>query len=449
MKTIPKLAFAHYMMCNRSYGGSVAGYKIDVCHAKSIGLDGFALNTGGWNDSNYKHDIATMFEAAQAISPDGSFKLFFSADMTGLSFPETVLMMQAYASHPNYLRVEDKISELETEWRPVLSSWGGEGGGWAAAKSNWQTLVLDPLKAVGIHVFFVPFFFTVSEDGKSYYTPPTSDQTQAQIDNMLKGLVDGVLYGESIDCPGLAQNASNESFASQVKAAGLLTMAFVSPSYWGSRQISAGRRFMDHRGGEGLALQMESIVANQNPDWIELFTWNDFDEHSYFSPIDDVNNYWAELANKSLGFYHSHAGFWRLMRYLILRWKTGVFPVIKHDVLMYFYRTQDANLVPSADSFGPVTWRTTDDNSLVENILYVTCLLAAPATLTLRNWDGGIQSVDLAAGLVHARFNIYWGGTFLDLVRNGSVVLTSATCGIDHTATEANFGMFTGYAEVT
>ena len=146
--TAPKLVFAHYMVCNRDYGGSVAGYERDIQEAQAAGINGFALNCGSWNGGNYKGDAGSLFQAAKAVSPDGSFKLFFSADMTGLSYAEVVQMMTAYAKHPNYWCVMQTTGKTIVS-RPVLTTWGGEGGAWngpttASVKTRWQSLVLNP-----------------------------------------------------------------------------------------------------------------------------------------------------------------------------------------------------------------------------------------------------------------------------------------------------------------
>src|SRR5580704_12678755 len=49
-----KLVFAHYLVANQSYGNGynfdyVAGYMKEIQQAQAIGIDGFALNVGGWS----------------------------------------------------------------------------------------------------------------------------------------------------------------------------------------------------------------------------------------------------------------------------------------------------------------------------------------------------------------------------------------------------------------
>ncbi len=61
-----KRVFAHYMLCCGSFGSSVEAYVQDIRIAQAMGLDGFALNAGGWGD-NYRESAAHMFAAAERI----------------------------------------------------------------------------------------------------------------------------------------------------------------------------------------------------------------------------------------------------------------------------------------------------------------------------------------------------------------------------------------------
>ena len=172
----PRLVFAHYMVCNRDYGGSVAGYERDIQDAQAAGIDGFALNCGGWDGANYKADTASMFQAAAALNT--GFKLFFSADMTGLSYAEVVEMMTTYANNPYYWHIQQTVNSAVVS-RPVLSTWGGEGGAYTDVKARWQTQVIAPLQASGINVYFMPLFFLTSPQG-SYSVNPTPDTLAAR-----------------------------------------------------------------------------------------------------------------------------------------------------------------------------------------------------------------------------------------------------------------------------
>jgi glucan endo-1,3-alpha-glucosidase len=439
----PKLVFAHYMVCNRDYGGSVAGYERDIKEAQAAGIDGFVLNCGSWSNEVYQVNTASMFQAAQTLSPDGSFKLFFSADMTGLTFPEVVQMMTAYSAYPNYWHVQQVVSPTVTLSRPVLSTWGGEGGGWAAAKGSWQNSVLTPLRAAGINPYFLPGFFITSPDGKQYLdnTPTT---VAPEISGLLAGLADGAFYGNSVGCPtdpSHSMETNNEGYAALLKTAGLSGMACVSPQYWGDRQISAGRRYFEYTGGEGIEAQWNSIIKTQKPQWVECFTWNDFDEATYFSPIDDVTKYWPYTQHTTPDFYKSHTGALKLNQYYINWYKSGVQPAVTADSLYYFYRTQPKAAVASNDSLGPVTWLIGD----VEDTIYVTTILTAPATLVVTT---GTQTLTypVPAGIGNTRVPFQTGAQSFQLIRHGKTIVSQAGEPIIASPTEYNYNYYTGVA---
>ena len=288
-----RLVFAHYICCP-DYGDSVAARERDIQDAQAAGIDGFAINVGSWDSAGYKQFTAELFQAAAALN--SGFKLFFSADMTGVTYPEAVEMMKAYANNPYYWHVQ-QTSGSSIVSRPVLSTWGGEGGAYADVKSRWQGGVLDPLRAAGINVYFMPAFFLTTPQG-GYFVDISPATQAAQVNGLLTGLTDGDFNVGSVGVPtdpARVTLSQAETNASLMKSAGLGTMGSVTPQYWGSRQIGAGRRYMEYDGGEGLAAQWNSLINVQKPDWVEMFTWNDFDEASYFSPIDDISKYFPYL----------------------------------------------------------------------------------------------------------------------------------------------------------
>ena len=433
-----KLVFAHYMVCNRSYGGSVAGYERDIQEARAAGLDGFALNCGSWNGGMYKGDTASIFQAARAVAPNGSFKLFFSADMSGLTNAEILDMMSAYSSHPNYWTVTKNGAS-----RPVLSTWGGEGGSFSQTKSRWAEQVIAPLKAAGINPYFLPFFFTKSQDGKQYADLNQPNIT-AEISGVLSGLADGMFYTPSVLCPldkTTSPFAGPEAYAASLKAAGLGTMGSVTPQYWGSRQVTIGRRYFEYYGGEGLAAQWNSLITVQKPDWVECFTWNDYDEATYFSPIDDVNKYWPWTVHPQLGYYKCHAGMTKLNKYYINWFKTGSQPFPTSDSLYCFYRTHPKNAKATNDRVGPVTWFIGD----CTDTLFVTTILTAPATLVVTS---GNQTSTLAvpAGLHNSRVPFIVGAQSFQIVRGGKTIVSQNGEPVVASPIEYNFSYYTAAA---
>ncbi len=211
----------------------------------------------------------------------------------------------------------------------------------------------------------------------------------------------------------LAQCNSNYNLA--VHQAGKIFMASASPSYWGCVQAGIGRRYLEFDGGEGTITQWQSIIANQ-PDWVEITTWNDFNENTYVSPVVDPGQYEAQFATPHR---YSHAGYLELTKRYIAWYKTGIPPATNRDALFYFYRTHSTHLAASATSDIPVTWLLGE----VADVTYNTMFLTAPAQLQVVS---GTNSViySLGAGLQQVRTPFSHGTQTFTLLRNGGPVLS-------------------------
>src|SRR6202789_3224849 len=99
-----RVVFAHFMLANQDYAPAdapsevvIASYQRDIREAQAIGIDGFALNAGGWlHQSYYIRYAAQMFEAAVRLH--SGFKLMFSADMCcGNGIADVEDMMRRFA----------------------------------------------------------------------------------------------------------------------------------------------------------------------------------------------------------------------------------------------------------------------------------------------------------------------------------------------------------------
>ncbi len=428
-RTPPKMVFAHFMVAARDYGGSVAGYERDIQDAQAAGLDGFALNCGAWNGAEYKNDTAHIFQAAAALN--SGFKLFFSADMTGgLSPAEIQDMIKTYGNNPYYFCYNG---------RPVLSTWGGEGNG----AGFWKDAILTPLRQAGYNVYFVPRFYT-RENGNDVETPNVgqakADYRYAEWKSYIDGMftINGLAMNNDVTAPNVS---SAEAYAASLHSDGHTVMSSVSPQYWGSRQVYIGRRYFEYSGGEGLARQWESIINVQKSDWVEMFTWNDFEEATYFSPIDDLNKYWPYLQHPARGFYKCHAGILKLNQHYIKWFKAGAKPVPTSDSLYFAYRTQPKNVNPTNERIGPVNWFIGD----IQDDIYVTTILTAPATLVVTTGPKTL-TYPVPAGLFNTRVPFQTGAQSFQLLRGGKTLLTQAGDPIEATPAELNFIYTTGWA---
>jgi glucan endo-1,3-alpha-glucosidase len=392
--------FAHYMVCFAARGERVDDYKREIQEAQAAGIDGFALNCGAWhNESHYPRRAQAIYQAAEELGT--GFKLFFSVDFAGLKghppgeFESYVLdMVKTYGRHPN---------QLQKDGRTVVSTFAGESG------IAWKKDILAPLKAAGYDVFLVPFFYprpAVTE-------LPDEAAVREHYRNWAE-LVDGMFYfGGAGTAAQLA--ASNAAYAKVLRETGKVCMCSFSPMYWGT--VQRDRRYYETCGGEGVELQWKSILQQQ-PDWVEIVTWNDFNE-SYICPIATPEPSDGSRPAQSVPSYlksrSSHAGYLELSRYYMEWYKTGRQPPLG-DALFYFYRVHPKDAVAAEDR--PV--RTF--HGPVEDVLYVTTMMTAPAEL--RVISGGTTSVQpLAAGIRHLRIPFSCGAQQFAVYRGGNCLL--------------------------
>lgn len=346
----PHYVFAHYMVCYALYGETLDAYKREIQDAQAAGIDGFALDLGEWNgpDTYYKPRVEMIYEAAESLT--NGFKLFFSVDnMTNAD--DVVQMVSAYANRTNSFYYNGKL---------VLSTFGDNS-------LNWTNGVLQPLQSQGISVFFVPDFNT---EGGTWQTLPQSvvalvTKYGSFIDGLFDfaaGLPSDIIYRDS-------------AFLQACRGANKLNMAGCSPTYWGCAQPSAGRPYFESAGGAGIISQWQWILANQ-PDWVEIVTWNDINESTYVVPLSQPAQNYSSPPQR-----FSHAGYLALMKHYVNWYKSGVEPAIAADGVFYFYRTHSTNTVASNTNDVPVTVFL----GQVQDVIYATTALTAPADLEVKS----------------------------------------------------------------
>jgi glucan endo-1,3-alpha-glucosidase len=241
--------------------------------------------------------VRLIYRAAQELGT--GFKLFFSVDMSDVT--DILDVVRTYARHPNQLIYRNRI---------VVSTFSQE-------RLAWKEKVLSPLKAEGVDVFFVPYFYP-----RAQATELPDYPTVAKLLQQHAGTVDGLFYfGAAGTASQLAE--ANGAYARALREAGMLWMASYTPTYW---------------------------------------------QHSQ-----PPGRYFAELLTPPR---HCHAGYLELSRYFITWYKSGKQPPIERDSLFYFYRTHAKDAVAARDDH-PVTNRIGE----VNDTLYITTLLTAPAEL--------------------------------------------------------------------
>jgi hypothetical protein len=432
-----RMVFAHYMVTNQDYQGNtdptqeakIAAYEREIQQAQAAGIDGFALNVGGWLNQNYYIIYsAQIFEAAARLN--SGFKLMFSADMCcGNAMADVEDMVRRFANDPRYSQVYFKYNG-----KVVLTTFSGDNVGtafWQQVKSDLAsgstpstTTEPQALAEVAgapsnapINIFLVPAFFWGGE------IPSTASVQQGF--NQWSSTIDGSFYWGIAGVPGsggsLDQVPSSESYASVVHGGGKLYMAPICLQFWGAN----ANRYYEYSGAAGMRKMWLDAINVTHPEWVEIITWNDFIEGSYVSPIDDPNKYpfanfldTTGVPSSTLGYFHSHQGATALLPYFIQWYKTGVPPPLTEDAIYWFYRTQSMNSNPGTPAVSAAT-----NHGPVADVIYVTANLSAPATLKVTS-GSQVSSFNLPAGSSDVQAPFMVGSTpVFEVDRNGAAAI--------------------------
>jgi glucan endo-1,3-alpha-glucosidase len=401
------MVFAHYMLANQDYVSDAAGseqaiasYQREILQARAIGIDGFALNAGGWFDEpRYIRRAAEMFEADYRLHT--GFRLMFSADMCCSNHAADVEdMVRRFANNPRYA-----AAYLKKDGKCVLTTFGGDRLGtafWQQLRADLEGGLHPSLRdapgalpsvsgvpsSAALPIYLVPAFFWGGE------LPRAVDIRSGLAD--YASVVDGAFYWGIAGVPGLGQVpdqiSSSEAYAAALHRAGKLYMAPICFQFWAA---NAGR-YYEYSGYTGMRRVWMNAIQVSHPEWVEIITWNDFIEGTYVSPIDDparytnANDLGASVAPISTPrFFHSHRGATELLSFFIQWYKTGREPVILSDRVFWAYRTQGGAPVRYATSihlYGPAS-----------DALYLTANLTAPAVLNV-SIGHRTRSIPLPAG---------------------------------------------------
>lgn len=411
-----KQVFAHYMVC---FFESVETYEYEIALAQRCGIDGFALNCGQWMlkdpktgaltvPGNYVQAVERMYQAAQNLN--SGFKLFISADMTGIrnNTPDVPDMIKRFYKHPNQFR-HDGV--------PVFSTWAGR-----PEKFKEE---LRQLKAEGFPVVFVPAFQNFNR-----YSMRISKEAIIRLFNQ-NPEIDGFftfIIDDSIN--GLIQSQANIALVAMV--ADKIYMGGNSPAY-----NSANLR--DFQLGRGYGAIWEGIIRDGIIPWVELSTWNDYQEDSHVAP-----RLWGGM-NREVQDHDET--FLKLTEYYTKWFKTGAAPCIAQDMLFYGYRnrsktnvsawdfTLDMNNPQWLDITRDVTAGKLDQiHDDVQDRIYVTLFLTDNAVLEMTVGDqrhsfqvrSGVSTVDVPLVPGVPQFTLSRGGKkLLNMIGRRSIVGTS------------------------
>ncbi|KAJ7812404.1 glycoside hydrolase [Mycena olivaceomarginata] len=392
-----KAVYAHFMVgIVENY--TVDDWKADMADAKAIGIDGFALNCAPPRvDSYTPKQLANAYQAAG----ESDFKVFISFDFAYWQNDDTALIttaLQNYSSLPGQAKYAGGA---------IASTFVGEFFDWAPVKAALSVTALpmleDPIQATELHTSF--------DGALSWYAWPT----------------DG---GNSI-IPGPMTTIWDDKYFEWL--AGKPYLMPVSPwfsTHFNSKNwVFVCEQLITDRWNQILALQ---------PQLVEIISWNDFGESHYISGpqpnhSDDGSSQWAAGM--------PHDAWRRIMKPYIAAYKAGAsVPTVDADGLVYWYRPTPKDTKCTND-----TLPAPNGIKLLSDVVFVTTMLTASATLTVTSGSLAPVSINVGAGIVTSNFTMGVGTQTFAVSRNGAKILGGdGGLKIASTCTTYNFNAYVG-----
>lgn len=401
--------FAHYMVA-WPRDGKAAGpeqYAQEMRDAMAAGIDGFALNCGGWSafEPNYKRRVEAMYDAADRF--DGAFTLFVSADGNAQDELEDIVRT-----------VRGRRAQMTVDGRPMLSAYALGGLDGTRAPS-----LLERARRLG--VYFVPHLFPSTGEREI-----DADAAAGIVERI--GPANGYFYFGAAGTPSLLAR-STRALAAALHDAGRTFMAPVTPYYRGLPQGTNYRAF-ETNGFAGMAEEWRAAIESR-ATWVQIVTWNDWAESTYVAPTGEARR--PAVYHPRFGPILSHEGYLRASRHYIRWFKTGSPPPIVRDELFYFYR-----LFPAASAGASPRM---PQGTLVDRI-FVCVFLAHPARLTIRQ-DGREDRRPLPAGISFVDVPSLPGQPTFTIVRDGRIVLDgTGELAITEHDFSSRYGYYSGWA---
>lgn len=394
--------FAHYMTC---FSSTPDFYGREIELAQRYGIDGFALNCGEWKkfdaagnaaDTRYVTNADRIFEQARKLGTD--FRCFMSPDFAGSAISgdtkrNVTDMYRRYYDHPNLFRFRGKA---------FLS-------GYAGLPAQYH----DPaaiLRKEGREILVVP------QAGLAFHPMARSPETVRKLLAMEPEL-DGIGY---FTCDGTVGDLTDGNRVSRREAllAGKLCLAGVCPSY-----NSPNRR--DFRGMAGYEAMWRGIIAD-DPEFVEIITWNDYQEDSNLMPF--RWNHSAPETGLDREHFNRDESFLDVTGYFANYYKTGVAPEIGQDRLYVTSRNRPRSLtrvwIPSQSAWGDQRFDGSPLDQLHTDVgdnLYVSAFLTSPARLEVKTGKTA-RAFELPGGISHVELPFEPGVPEFRLTRRGTTV---------------------------
>ena len=393
MQPRQKMVFAHYMVC---FSSPVEFYKREIMLAQRNGIDGFALNCGEWlktdgSKTHYVESAERIYQAALELN--SGFKLMMSPDFACDSIhkhPEQNVtdMLRRFYKHPNQFRVDAKA---------VLSGYAGSQEQYAKPS--------EILKSEGYDFLLVP---KTSDNGR--HAMAWSLETVIR-DLISEKHIDG-LFNFTCDSTADGLIKSNSAGRRGTLFLDKIFMAGACPAY-------NSPNLRDFKGLEGYAAMWDGIIRD-GADWVEIVTWNDYQEDSNLMPFR-----WGG----PIAIFNRDEACLDATAYYALWFKSGVQPKIAQDKIYFSYRLRSRDQTNVWDEskkqwvdIRSCEWPYEQIHDDVQDLVNVTAMLTDDAKLTI-TLDGKPQSFELKKGVAFASVPMRPGVPHFKLERAGKALI--------------------------
>lgn len=370
-----------------------------------------------------------MYQAALSYP---NFVLFVSLDMSvlsGVSFSYLYQFITPYTSHSSQYTISGK---------QFVSTFAGESytGGQSDPATGWSYFK-SQLAAQGSNIYFVPAFTGYGAACLGW----------AALDGALswnawtKTTAEDAYYLQSRNNPSTYTNtAITTGYNSGGTAiySGKTYMAGIGPLFF----THFNYKNYVYSNDDLYTTRWDNIVSEQ-PDFVEIISWNDYGESHYIGDIVGSLPYDSSGVQSSSWAYDpqfTHTPLGALTKYYITAYKNkGTYPAVTTNSLFMWYRPHSINAVASNDPYGVPACESA--TCPVDNI-YLTVLLTGSATVSVTS-AGSTQTFSGVAGKNYFQFVTFGSGTPSVTVSMGGTTKLSqtATMAINNTIVTYNYNL--------
>ncbi|KIW68351.1 hypothetical protein PV04_04304 [Phialophora macrospora] len=373
--TLAQSVFAHVIVGN-TYGYTQDDWARDISIASNASIDGFALNIGYLDTINPGGFVQAQLDNVYQAADAAGFQLFLSFDYAAQGAWDqnaVIKTINGYSSRP---------SQFHWEGKPLASTFEGPdcAGDWGYIKS--QT-----------NCFFIPDF-----------------SSQGAIGAAAKPNVDGLLSWNA--WPEGANDMTDGDDQAYVAALnGRPYMMPVSP--WFYTNLPQWSKNWLWR-GDALWHDRWQQVAEIQPTFVEILTWNDWGESHYIGPLPPTDSAIPTGAEPYVKT-NSHDAWLKDLPHYIAKYKNMTRPDESHVTFWYRLNPSNSGFSGGTTCNTPSYQTTFPPQECVADAVFFTAFVADNAVATVNVTIGGATQSIMAdtPGIFHSSvpFNDIGDGT--------------------------------------